>query len=220
MHYFLADLYAIPPFSVGALSEAAVILPHTFQVNSYRSHPIFAKPVPPDESEAFVRKMRADSEVPDGGVVLCSMAGIAAKISPEVFAVWLQSIRRLRREAATLWLSGVGIGPLQDNLLQESLAGGVTSRELLFSEKADVEEYMKRSQLADVFVDTPITNSIASGSDHLWAGVPLATMSGRRMASRGAGSIVTALGLGGTGLIVETHKEYEDALYAFAAAGA
>ena len=77
---------------------------------------------------------------------------------------------------------------------------------------------MKRSQLADLFVDTPITNSIASGSDHLWAGVPLATMAGTRMASRGASSIVHALGLGHTGLIVATHKEYEDALCRLASA--
>jgi len=161
--------------------------------------------------------MRIDAEVPAGGVVFCSMAGIAAKMGPEALTVWLHALDRLGGEAGTLWLSGVGVGPLQDNLLREALARGVTSRSLLFSDKSDVEEYIKRSRLADVFVDTPITNSIASGSDHLWAGVPLVTMSGHRMASRGASSLVTALGLGQSGLIIETYKEYEDGLYRLAA---
>jgi len=219
IHYFMTDLRATPPASSrDALTESLVFLPHTFQVNSYMMDAAFRVLPPVDESEAFVRKMRLESEVPSKAVVLCSMAGIASKLSPEVLTVWLQSLHR-GGEESHLWFSGIGKGPLQSNLLSEALARGITLRSLLFSEKAEVEEYIKRSRLADIFIDTPIANSIASGSDHIWAGVPLMTMTGHRMVSRGASSVVSAAGLGdSSGLIVDTFKAYEDGIFALAIA--
>jgi hypothetical protein len=54
---------------------------------------------------------------------------------------------------------------------------------------------VRRSCLADVFLDTPLVNAHTTGCDVLWAGCPLITLPGTTMASRVAASLATATGL-------------------------
>jgi hypothetical protein len=56
--------------------------------------------------------------------------------------------------------------------------------------------HIRRSGLADVFLDTPLCNAHTTGCDVLWGGCPMVTLPMERMASRVAASLAYASGLG------------------------
>ena len=56
--------------------------------------------------------------------------------------------------------------------------------------------HIRRSGIADVFLDTPRCNAHTTGCDVLWGGCPMVTLPLERMASRVAASLCYATGLG------------------------
>ena len=56
--------------------------------------------------------------------------------------------------------------------------------------------HIRRSGIADVFLDTPLCNAHTTGCDVLWGGCPMVTLPLERMASRVAASLCHATGLG------------------------
>jgi hypothetical protein len=56
--------------------------------------------------------------------------------------------------------------------------------------------HIRRSGLADVFLDTPLCNAHTTGCDVLWGGCPMVTLPMERMGSRVAASLAYASGLG------------------------
>ena len=46
----------------------------------------------------------------------------------------------------------------------------------MFSPVAPKEEHVRRGQLADVCLDTPLCNGHTTGVDVLWAGTPMITL--------------------------------------------
>lgn len=76
------------------------------------------------------------------------------------------------------------------------------------SNVAAKEEHVRRGQLADVCLDTPLCNGHTTGMDVLWAGTPMVTLCGETLASRVASSQLTCLGT--PELIAHTRQEYED----------
>lgn len=69
--------------------------------------------------------------------------------------------------------------------------------------------HIRRSGLADVFLDTPLCNAHTTGCDVLWGGCPMITLPLERMASRVAASLCCATGLGEY-MVVNSQKEYEN----------
>lgn len=61
---------------------------------------------------------------------------------------------------------------------------GLESGRILFSKIACKEEHVRRGQLADVCLDTPLCNGHTTTMDILWAGTPVVTMPGETLASR------------------------------------
>ncbi len=55
---------------------------------------------------------------------------------------------------------------------------GLASGRILFSNVAAKEEHVRRGQLADVCLDTPLCNGHTTGMDVLWAGTPMITLPG------------------------------------------
>lgn len=53
----------------------------------------------------------------------------------------------------------------------------------------------RRSTLGALSLDTPLYNSMTTACDILWAGVPLVTIPGLKMASRLGASLIAALGV-------------------------
>lgn len=66
----------------------------------------------------------------------------------------------------------------ETNMLAAAQALGLGSGRILFSNVAAKEEHVRRGQLADVCLDTPLCNGHTTGMDVLWAGTPMVTLPG------------------------------------------
>ena len=64
------------------------------------------------------------------------------------------------------------------NLAATAQAHGLPAGRLVFSNVAAKEEHVRRGQLADVCLDTPLCNGHTTGMDVLWAGTPMVTLVG------------------------------------------
>jgi protein O-GlcNAc transferase len=72
----------------------------------------------------------------------------------------------------------------------------VHSDQIIFTDVAGKSEHIRRSALADLFLDTPLCNAHTTGTDVLWAGCPIVTLPLQKMATRVAGSLCIAAGCG------------------------
>ena len=68
------------------------------------------------------------------------------------------------------------------------------------------EEHVRRGQLADVCLDTPLCNGHTTGMDVLWAGTPMVTLPEETLASRVASSQLRCLGC--PELIAKSRDDY------------
>ena len=84
---------------------------------------------------------------------------------------------------------------------------GCRNGAIVFSNVAAKEEHVRRGQLADVCLDTPLCNGHTTGMDVLWAGTPMVTLAGETLASRVASSQL--LTLGSPELIAKDRADYE-----------
>lgn len=88
----------------------------------------------------------------------------------------LQILKRVPN--SVLWLlrfPAVG----EPNIQQYAQNMGLPQNRIIFSPVAPKEEHVRRGQLADVCLDTPLCNGHTTGMDVLWAGTPMVTMPGR-----------------------------------------
>jgi predicted O-linked N-acetylglucosamine transferase (SPINDLY family) len=176
--YIIADPYLIRPGEESYYQEKVVRLPDTYQPND-RQRPIGDTPT------------RAACGLPGSGFVFCCF-NQAYKITPEVFAIWMDLLKAV--PGSVLWL-------LDDNRwATEALRGhasthGVDPARLVFAQKAPLAEHLGRLQLADLALDCFPCGSHTTASDALWVGLPLLALSGETFASRVSGSLLTAIGL-------------------------
>jgi predicted O-linked N-acetylglucosamine transferase (SPINDLY family) len=91
-------------------------------------------------------------------------------------------------------------------LRREARARGVDPLRLVFARGVPYPQHLARLPLADLCLDTIPFNGGATGSDALWAGVPVVTCSGKSYAARMTGSLLHALGL--PGLVTHSLPEY------------
>lgn len=61
---------------------------------------------------------------------------------------------------------------------------GLPGGRIIFSNVAAKEEHVRRGQLADVCLDTPLCNGHTTSMDVLWTGTPVVTLPGETLASR------------------------------------
>lgn len=64
------------------------------------------------------------------------------------------------------------------------LLTGLPDGQIIFSNVAAKEEHVRRGQLADVCLDTPLCNGHTTSMDVLWTGTPVVTLPGETLASR------------------------------------
>ena len=70
---------------------------------------------------------------------------------------------------SVLWLLRFPVAG-EENLIQTAKLYGIDSSRLIFSNVAPKEEHVRRGQLADICLDTPLCNGHTTGMDVLWAG--------------------------------------------------
>jgi predicted O-linked N-acetylglucosamine transferase (SPINDLY family) len=190
MDYVIADRFVIPPERRDAYSEKIAYLPDVFQANDAKRR--MSDHVP----------SRGETGLPETGFVFCAFSN-SYKITPAMFEVWMRLLRRV--DGSVLWL--LGSAAVAANLRREAQARGVVPERLIFAPRVPYAEYLRRYQLADLFLDTAPFNAGATASDALWAGLPLVTCAGEAFAARMAGSLLQAAGL--PELVTSSLEDYE-----------
>ena len=190
--YVLADEVVIPPGSERHFTEQVVRLPQCYQPNDSK------------RSRVGTTATRETQGLPDAAVVFASMNN-PYKILPNVFALWMDILRAV--DGSVLWLLSANEAT-EKNLLAAASAAGIGVERILFAPPLPLEEHMERYALADLVLDTWPYNGHTTGSDALWAGVPVLTRTGHSFASRVGASLLTTLGL--PELICESDEAYRD----------
>jgi predicted O-linked N-acetylglucosamine transferase (SPINDLY family) len=189
--YILADRFVIPEEHYACYTEKVVYLPDTYQVND--SKRVIAERTP----------TRAEVELPDTDFVFCCFNN-NYKITPEIFDCWMRLLNEV--QGSVLWLLADN-ATASRNLRREAEARGVAPERLVFAPRVKLEDHLARQRLADLFLDTLPFTAHTTGSDALWAGLPLLTCHGTTFPGRVAASLLNAVGL--RELIAYSLEEYE-----------
>lgn len=189
--YVIADRFLIPESAAPYYSEKPLYMPDVYQVSDRQRA---AGPKPSRES----------CGLPADEFVFCSFNN-SYKFTPEVFGVWMNILRRV--PGSVLWVLADNQWA-EDNLRLEAEAHGIDYSRLIFAGRVSPVDYLARYQVADLFLDSFPFNAGTTANDALWMGLPVLTYSGRSFASRMAGALLTAAGLGG--LITYTLANYEE----------
>jgi len=189
--YVIADRFVIPAEHRGHYRENIAYMPDCFQANDAK------------RSMGEQPRTRAEAGLPESGFVFCAFSN-SYKITPAMFDVWMRLLRQV--DGSVLWLLG-GSGAVEANLRREAHGRGIAPDRLIFAARLGYADYLRRYQLADLFLDTTPFNAGATASDALWAGLPLITCAGEAFAGRMAGSLLHAVGL--PQLVAASLQDYE-----------
>jgi predicted O-linked N-acetylglucosamine transferase (SPINDLY family) len=193
----IADDVVAPRDEEGAFAEHVLRLPRCYQANDC------TRALPPPAS-------RASLGLPEDAIVLACF-NAPNKFSEEFFAAWMTALSAA--PAALLWLYAPSEA-LQRNLRAAASRYGVDPSRLWFAPKVAQVEHIARLRCADLAVDTLPCGAHTTGSDALWAGVPLLSCRGATFAGRVGASMLRDAGL--AELAVETPQEYAATLAALA----
>lgn len=177
--YLIADPIVVPTENERYFVEQIVYLPHSYQVND-RKREITTFDI-----------IRGHYGLPENRFVFCNFNN-SYKISPMVLDVWVNIIKET--PDSVLWLLSDN-HQAEQNLRFEAQRRGISAERLVFAPRVPVPEHLGRHALADLFLDTWPYGAHTTGSDALWAGLPLVTFRGRSFASRVCASLLEAVGL-------------------------
>jgi len=153
---------------------------------------------------SIVVTTRQQYNLPENAVVYCNFNQLY-KIDPKTLGVWVNILKRVPN--SVLWLLRFPVIG-ETNIVARAAHMGLSPDRIIFSNVAAKEEHVRRGQLADVCLDTPLCNGHTTGMDVLWAGTPMVTLPLETLASRVASSQLNCLGT--PELIASSYEEYED----------
>lgn len=190
--YILTDPVVSPVGSEHHFEESLLRLPHCYQPND-------------DKRQIAPRQFtRGACGLPEKGFVFACFNN-SYKITPREFDIWMPLLAQI--EGSVLWLLSNGTKSEQ-NLRSEAEARGIDPARLIFAGRMPQDEHLARQKVADLFLDTFAYNAHTTGSDALWAGLPVLTLPGRQFSARVGASLVTAVGL--PELIAKDEQHYQD----------
>jgi len=189
--YLIGDSVVTPLSMANNFTEKLAQMPNCYMPND-RLRPIAEAP------------SRASQGLPNDGIVFCSL-NQPYKFNAEMFDSWRNILDAV--PGSVLWLSRPASEVAVENLRREFARRGLAAERLVFAERVQgIKEHLGRIQLADIALDTYPYNSHTTGSDALWAGVPLVTLMGEAFQSRVAASMLHAVGM--PELIAESAETY------------
>ena len=198
--YIIADPTVVPEENRRYYVEKVALLRESYQANDSTR---------PTESRKY---SRSELGLPKAGFVFCCFNN-GYKITPSVFDIWMDILKNV--SGSVLWLLA-GAPEATDNLRKEARARGIDAERLIFAERAPLAKHLARHRSADLFLDTFPYNAHTTGSDALWAGLPLLTRSGASFAARVGASLLKAVSL--PELITSTAEDYTTQAIALATA--
>jgi protein O-GlcNAc transferase len=200
IHYLISDKIATPPdLAADFFTEQLVFMPQSYFVTDHRQsfRTIFNKDLLPTRAQVFPNLTQE--------TIIFANFNQVYKIDPFIFNSWMTILKSVPN--SVLWLLRFP-PPAEPNLLQEAERRGVSRNRILFTDVAPKEDYILKSTIADIFLDTPECNGHTTAADVLWAGVPVITYPKRKMASRVCASLCEATGFGKY-MITYSYSEYE-----------
>lgn len=191
MDYIVADTVLVPEENRQYYAEKIAYVSGCFQAN---------------DSRRIVGRecTRASQGLPDTGFIFCCFNN-CAKITPEMFGVWMRILSRV--PGSVLWLLASN-EEAQQNLRLEAKKRGVAEERLVFASTVPLAEHLGRQRLADLFLDTLPFNAGATASPALWEGLPILTCAGQSFAGRMGASLLSAIGM--QDLITTAAGAYEE----------
>ncbi len=189
--YVIGDEIVLPFHQQPFWSEKIIHLPDCYQVNDAK-RPIAKRTL-----------TRQECGLPEFGFVFCCFNN-NCKITPPVFGVWMRLLEKV--EGSVLWLLRDN-ATAERNLRRHAAAQGIDPARLVFADRLPLAEHLARHRIADLFIDTLPVNAHTTGSDALWAGLPVLTCLGKSFAGRVAASLLHAVGL--PELVTTSLEEYE-----------
>ena len=189
--YIVADHALIRPGEEQFYAEKIIRMPFSYQPNGARA--AVGDP-----------GTRAEHGLPREAVVFCSF-NQPYKITPDVFDKWMQLLRHV--ELSVLWLLAPS-EEVREALRREAESRGISGERLVFAQPAPNDLHLARLAHADLALDCLPYGSHTTGSDALWAGVPLIGVAGNTFAARVSASILGAAGL--ADLVTTSLDDYHD----------
>ncbi|PKI61153.1 hypothetical protein CRG98_018473 [Punica granatum] len=198
IHYLVTDEFVSPFRFSHIYSEKLVHLPHCYFVNDYKQKNR-------EVLDSNCQPKRSDYGLPEDKFIFACFNQLY-KMDPDIFNTWCNILKRVPNSA--IWLLRF---PAAGEMRLRAYASlkGVQPDQIIFTDVAMKNEHIRRSALADLFLDTPLCNAHTTGTDVLWAGLPMVTLPLEKMATRVAGSLCLATGVGEE-MIVSSLKEYEE----------
>jgi len=187
--YLIGDPIVTPPENAAHFSETLALMPDCYQPNDR-------------QREIGPRPTRAEAGLPEQGIVFCSF-NQTYKITPQVFEQWCGILADT--PGSVLWLLESHPAAM-NNLRNTAKRHGIPAERLIFAKRLPLRDHLGRLQLADLALDTAPYGSHTTGSDALWAGVPLVTQLGTTFASRVGASLLRSAEL--PELITNTWEDY------------
>jgi protein O-GlcNAc transferase len=197
--YVIADQIVLPPALARHFVEHAVRLPGSYLPNDR------ARPTPAPDT------FRAAQGLPDHGAVFACFT-YAYRITPDMFAAWMQILARTPESVLWLFEGNQVIGA---TLRDAARHAGIDPARLVFAKPATLDQHIARHACADLFLDTAPYGTNSTMADALWAGLPAITCMGQSFASRTGASLLHAAGQ--PGLIVDSIPSYIDLAVSLAA---
>jgi predicted O-linked N-acetylglucosamine transferase (SPINDLY family) len=188
--YLIADPIIIRDGEENTCAEKVLRLPHCYQPNDRKRE--IAQPL-----------TRAAYGLPEQGFIFCCF-NQTYKITPEVFAVWMQLLKRV--PGSVLWLVESN-APAKQNLAAAAEEQGVAANRLVFAPRLPYAQHLARYRVADLALDTWPYTSHTTLSDGLWCGSVAVGLTGDTFAARVSGSILTAANL--ADLVTHNLQDYE-----------
>ena len=147
---------------------------------------------------------RSEFGLPEKEIVFCAFHN-PHKINPEVFNVWMKILKKIKK--SVLWIKSNDDVAIE-NLKRETKKRGVDSNRIIFAEGfvEDINDYLERLKLADIFLDSFPYGSHSTVYDYLRANIPMIGMQGKSFSARVAYSIFSSLEL--SELIAKSESEY------------
>ncbi|NLP59629.1 tetratricopeptide repeat protein [Paraburkholderia sacchari] len=177
--YVVGDPVVTPPAAASFYSETLALMPHCYQPNDHRR-------------QCGPRPTRAAAGLPERGFVFCSF-NQTFKLNAWMASVWCRLLAAT--PGSVLWLLDPGSERARTNLHAFFEEKGVERARVIFAQRLPQEAHLARLQLADLALDTLPTGSHTTGSDALWAGVPMVSALGTLFAGRVGASLLHAVGL-------------------------
>lgn len=198
MDYRITDWYACPDGMERYHSERLVRMPNSQWC--YRA---------PTTAPAVARAR------PQEGAVTFGSFHNLAKLTPRVLAAWAKILHKL--PGSKLLIVAHGADKLAAPIAGRFAAAGVDASRIECQGGMPLEAYLSLHKRVDIGLDAFPYAGGTTTLHSLWMGVPVVTLGGRNVVSRGGVGILSLLGL--QELIAQTEDQYVDIALALAADG-